>query len=180
MKYIVSLLLGLVSMNLLAAEPKVSSTKATVDEKPVGIEASLEPYGTLSWVGINGRSELGAGVSLVFPLSPQGLSLVSFGEGDHEAGRFIERLGAGLRYTAYLGKYVSFDGGFMGSYDLENPHLFIRLPMGANFNIIRTKNIDVYVRTQYAFDIGGNKTHGLREGTSTGRFFLGPVASLKF
>ena len=174
------------------------TNKASV---PYGLEVALEPYGTMSWTGINGDSEIGAGAAIVFPVGPRGLSLVAFGEGDHEDGRLVERLGAGLRYTAYLGKYVSLDGGIAGAYNLEDPHLFLRLPLGANFTVVRSKNLDVSFRVQYAFDISGNETSGSRnrsskgcddkeakaekssnfnDGVATGRLFIGPVATLKF
>ena len=96
-----------------------------------GPALTLEPYGTISWAGINGEAELGAGANLSLAIT-KNLSVVSFAEADNTDGLFVERLGAGLRYTAWLGTKVSLDGGVAGGYDLVDPHFFLRLPLGAN------------------------------------------------
>lgn len=196
MKYIASLILSVLVLPVLAAEVNTN--------KPIGLELSAEPYGMVSWTRIAGEAELGAGINTTLAIG-RGLTLVAFGEGDHEEGLLVERLGAGLRYTAYLGKYVSLDGGVAGAYDLEDPHFFIRLPLGANFTFVRTKNIDFSLRAQYAFDISGNRSSRgssrsgwkdsdckpkhtssgggsgpSNDGVATGRLFVGPVLSLKF
>lgn len=149
------------------------------ESKPLGLELSAEPYGVISWTGINGKPELGAGIAPTLAIG-RNLTIVGFGEGDHEEGILVERLGAGLRYTAYLGKRVSLDGGVAGAYDLENPHFFLRLPLGSNLTFLRSKNVDLSIRAQYAFDISGQKSGKLRDGTATGRLFIGPVFGLKF
>jgi hypothetical protein len=215
MKYIVSLLLSIVGIQVVTAAETTKTTTTTTTtkvavveaKKPIGIEASLEPYGTVAWAGLNGQSDLGAGAAVVLPLGFRGLSLVGFGEGDNKEGLLVERLGAGLRYTAYIGKVISLDGGVAGGYDLEDPHLFIRLPLGANFTFIRTKNLDVSLRVQYAFDVsGGHGSSGRQrsggvseldgscndnpkpaaistsgnERSAIGRLFAGPVVNFKF
>lgn len=216
MKYIISLLLTVVGIQIVAgAETKTKTmttteTKVTIDQekKPVGIESKLEPYGTVSWTGLDGKAEIGAGVAGVINIYQTGLSLVAFGEGDHEKGLLVERLGGGLRYNAYLGKYLSLDAGVSGGYDLEDPHFFLRLPLGANITFYRSKNVDASIRAQYAFDISSDTpsrstsknsggatelngycnpmpepvavTSSSNERSAIGRLFVGPVLTVKF
>lgn len=136
---------------------------------------ALEPYGTISWTGINGEAELGAGASLVFGIT-KNLSVVGFGEADNTENTFLDRFGAGLRYTAPLGSRVSLDAGVGGGYDTERQNFFVRLPVGANLYAYKSKNADLGLRVQYAFDIDGNGKHG----SATGRLFAGPVLNVKF
>lgn len=143
------------------------------------IAIGLEPYGTIGWTGIDGESELGAGVGSTFGIT-KNLSLTAFAEGDSlDNPRFfdqIARAGAGLRYTAWLGTKVSLDGGIQGAYDIHSDSVFIRLPLGANAYAIKEKNYDLGLRLQYAFDISGDGPNG----ASTGRAFAGPVFNLRF
>lgn len=135
----------------------------------------LEPYGTISWAGIDGQRELGAGANLTMGIT-KNLSVVGFGEGDNTDGLLVERIGAGLRYTAALGSKVSLDAGAAGAYDTSTEKTFLRLPLGANLYALKTKNADVGLRVQYAFDIGGDG----KNGSATGRLFAGPVFNLRF
>lgn len=135
----------------------------------------FEPYGIVSWTGINGHPDLGAGANLTLGLT-KNLTLVTFGESDNVTGGFVDRFGAGLRYTATLGSRVSLDGGVAGAYDLEGEHFFLRLPLGANLYAYKSANADVGLRVQYAFDISGNG----KNGAATGRLFAGPVVNLRF
>lgn len=149
------------------------------DSKVSKLAIGLEPYGTISWQGINGESDLGAGVSLVAGVT-KNLSIVVFAEGDSvQGGNFfddIARSGAGLRYTAWLGSRISLDGGVAGAYDIHNENFFLRLPLGASAFVIKEKNYDLGIRLQYAFDISGDGPNG----SSTGRAFAGPVFNLRF
>lgn len=135
----------------------------------------FEPYGSVSWTGINGAAELGAGANLTLGIT-KNLTLVSFGEADNTTGGFVDRFGAGLRYTAQLGTRVSLDAGAAGAYDMENEHFFLRLPLGANLYAYKSKSADVGLRVQYAFDISGDGPNG----SATGRLFAGPVVNFRF
>lgn len=139
------------------------------------LSPGLEPYGTVSWTGLNGSPEIGAGANLTFGLT-KNLALVSFGESDNTTGGFVDRFGLGLRYTAQLGTRVSLDAGVAGAYDLEAEHFFLRLPLGANLYAYKSANADVGLRVQYAFDISGDGPNG----AATGRLFAGPVVNLRF
>jgi hypothetical protein len=145
--------------------------EASADDLAIG----LEPYGTISWAGIDGQSELGAGANITLGIT-KNLSVVGFGEGDNTDGLLVERFGAGLRYTAALGSKVSLDAGVAGAYDTIMEKVFLRLPLGANLYALKTKNADAGLRVQYAFDIGGDG----RNGSATGRLFAGPVINLRF
>lgn len=169
MKYIFAILMAV------ALTAPAATTNAVVESKPVGLEFSVEPYGMVSWTGLNGKAELGAGLALAAPVT-RNLSIVGFGESDDTTGVFVDRFGAGLRYTAYLGKQVSLDGGIALAYDQPTDNSFLRLPFGANFTFLRSKNADLSLRAQYCFDIDGNG----KQGTATGRAFVGPVFGLKF
>lgn len=140
-----------------------------------GPDIGLEPYGTISWAGIDGQADLGAGANLRLGIT-KNLSVVGFGESDDYDGLTVERLGAGLRYTANLGNRVSLDAGVGGAYDIANDRAFLRLPLGANLYAVKGKDIDAGLRVQYAFDI----TSRGHNGTSTGRLFAGPVLNLRF
>lgn len=139
----------------------------------------LEPYGTMAWTGLEGESDLGAGVSAVIGIS-KGLSIVAFAEGDSldDPNFFdqIDRAGAGLRYTIELNKRLTLDAGVAGAWDIQNSSFFLRLPLGATAYAIKEKNYDVGLRVQYAFDISGSGPNG----TSTGRAFVGPVCNFRF
>ncbi len=139
------------------------------------LRLGLEPYGLISWTGLNGSAELGAGASLVVGLT-KNLAVVGFGEGDNTDGILIERFGGGLRYTAALGPRVSLDAGVAGAYDQTAQTFFLRLPLGASFYALQTKRADLGLRVQYAFDISGDGPNG----ASTGRLFLGPVLNARF
>lgn len=139
----------------------------------------LEPYGSMSWRALDGKPDLGAGLGLNVPIT-KNLSLTVFGEGDSTKDPSfidqIDRAGAGVRYTAWLGSRVSLDGGIQGAYDIQNSSVFLRLPLGASAYAIKKENFDLGLRLQYAFDISGSGPNG----TSTGRAFVGPVFNLKF
>lgn len=140
---------------------------------------TLEPYGTISWTGLEGEADLGAGVNLTLGIT-KNLSIVTFAEGDstQDPSFFdqIDRAGAGLRYTAWLGSRVSLDAGVAGAWDIQNSDFFLRLPLGANLYAVKTKNLSLGLRAQYAFDISGDGPNG----TATGRAFIGPTASFRF
>jgi hypothetical protein len=164
-------LIGLVMVVGLAANAQpVKETKFAV---------GLEPYGTVSWTGLDGESDLGAGLAATVGIT-KNLTLTAFAEGDStDNPNFfdqIARAGAGLRYTAWLGSRVSLDAGVQGAYDIQYEHVFIRLPLGANLYAIKEPNYDLGIRVQYAFDISGSGPNG----TSTGRAFAGPVFNLRF
>lgn len=148
---------------------------------PAGLRAApalqlgAEPYGLISWTGLNGEAELGAGLNLTATIT-KNLSLVSFAEADDVDNLFIERAGLGLRYTAWLGKKASLDAGVAGAYDLEHANFFLRLPLGANLYAWKSKNADLGLRAQYAFDLDGNG----KTGTATGRFFAGPFFNYRW
>lgn len=150
-----------------------------IDEKAGTLAVGLEPYGTISWTGLEGSPELGAGLGATVGITKD-LSITAFAEGDSldDPNFFdqIDRAGAGLRYTAWLGSKVSLDGGVEGAWDIQNSVFFLRLPLGANLYALKTKNVDLGLRAQYAFDISG---HG-PNGTATGRAFAGPVLNLRF
>ena len=153
-----------------------STSPGKLDERAsTTLRLGLEPYGTISWAGLNGEAELGAGANVTLGLT-KNLSLVGFGEADNTDGTLIERFGGGLRYTASLGARVSLDAGVAGGYDQTGQNFFLRLPLGANFYAIHTRDVDVGVRVAYAFDIDGNG----KTGTATGRGFLGPLVNLRF
>ena len=135
----------------------------------------LEPYGLISWTGLNGAAELGAGANLTLAIT-KNLTLVSFAEADDTKGTLVERFGGGLRYTAWLGSKVSLDAGVAGAYDLTKDNFFLRLPLGATFYAVKTKQIDLALRVAYAFDLDGDGKHG----TATGRGFAGPVFNYRF
>ena len=143
------------------------------------LSVCLEPYGTISWTGLDGEADLGAGVNAVIGIT-KGLSVVAFAEGDSlDDPNFIDqidRAGAGLRYTIELNKRLTLDAGVAGAWDIQNSAFFIRLPLGATAYAIKEKNYDVGLRLQYAFDISGNGPNG----TSAGRAFAGPVFNLRF
>jgi hypothetical protein len=135
----------------------------------------LEPYGTIHWRGIDGESDLGAGVGATIGIT-KNLSLTAFSEGDSTSDpNFLDqivRAGAGLRYTAWLGSRVSLDGGVQGAWDIENAAFFVRLPLGANIYAVKTENFAIGVRAQYAFDISGKGPNGTARGiASVGPFF---------
>lgn len=162
--------------NLIALLTTVAAISVSAADNPTPQTAiALEPYGIISWTGLNGSSELGAGASLNFGIT-KNLSIVGFGEADDTQNTFIDRAGIGLRYTAWLGKSVSLDAGGAGAYDFERENFFLRLPLGANFYILKGQNVDLSIRGQYAFDLDGNG----KTGTATGRAFLGPVFNAKF
>lgn len=140
-----------------------------------GLAIGLEPYAIRSWTGINGAAETGAGANLTLGIT-RNLSVVGFGESDNTDGDLVDRFGAGLRYTAAIGKNVSLDAGAAGAYDLDGERFFLRLPLGANLYALKTKNADLGLRVQYAFDIGGDG----KNGSATGRLFAGPVINLRF
>lgn len=138
--------------------------------------ATLEPYVTLGWEGVNGQGRGGAGANLVFDLT-RGLSLWGFAESDNTAHSVFDRGGAGLRYTARLNKQLSLDAGIAGGFDFEREHIFARLPLGTTITLLRSKNLDAGLRVAYAFDItGGNAQHS----NADGRLFAGPVATIKW
>lgn len=143
------------------------------------LTVGLEPYGTMSWTGLNGESDLGAGLGATVGIT-KNLSLTAFAEGDSlDNPNFLDqiaRAGAGLRYTAWLGTRVSLDAGVQGAYDIQHENVFLRLPLGANLYAIKKPNYDLGIRLQYAFDISGSGPNG----TSTGRAFAGPVFNLRF
>jgi hypothetical protein len=139
------------------------------------LDIGLEPYAIHSWTGLNGAAETGAGANLVLGIT-KNLSVVGFGESDNTDGAFVDRFGAGLRYTANLGTKFSLDAGAAGAYDLDGERFFLRLPLGANLYALKTKNADVGLRVQYAFDIGGDG----KNGSATGRLVAGPVINLRF
>lgn len=146
-----------------------------IEAEPTKTAIGLEPYGIISWTGLNGSSELGAGANLTFGIT-KNLTLVGFGEADNVHDEFIERFGGGLRYTAWLGKRVSLDATVAGGYDVTDPHFFVRLQPGVNFHIYQSDSVDLGVRGAYGFDIDGNG----KDGTATGRGFFGPVLNAKF
>ncbi len=155
------------------APPAVTAPAASTPG--LNLELSLEPYAALSWQGLNGHSQWGAGISPALALT-KNLSLVGYFESDNVNQEFVDRVSGGLRYTAYLGKVLSLDAGVGLGYATELDQSFIRLPLGANINILRSGNADIYLRGEYVFDVDGNG----KEGRATGRVFLGPVLSLKF
>lgn len=143
--------------------------------KAKGAEPSIQPYGMISWTGIDGKSELGAGAEVSWAIT-KNLHVAGFGEADNVRGTLIERFGGGLKYNAYLGKHLGLDGGLSPAYDLEQDRFFARLPLGADLYLIRGKNLDLSLRLQYAFDVTG----GGPNGASTGRAFFGPKFGFKF
>ncbi len=154
----------------------VSRSDGKVDERSSpALRLGLEPYGTISWTGLEGAAELGAGANLTLGLT-KNLALVGFGESDNTTGGFIDRFGGGLRYTAALGPRVSLDGGVAGGWDMDRDTFFLRLPLGISFYAIKTANADLGLRLQYAFDLDGDG----KQGTATGRGFFGPIANFKF
>jgi hypothetical protein len=159
MKYILSLIL-LAALNVSAAPT---------------LTLGLEPYASISWTGLDGESEIGGGVNGVVGIT-KNLSVVGFAEADDLDNTLVERFGAGLRYTAWLGSNVSLDAGGSVGHDLFNDVTFIRLPLGANLYAIKTKNANLGLRVSYAFDISGGTKHGV----ATGRGFAGVVAGLSF
>jgi hypothetical protein len=144
-----------------------------------GPTIGLEPYGTLSWTGLEGEADLGAGLAATLGIT-KNLSIVAFAEGDttSDPNFFdqIDRAGAGLRYTAPLGKHFSLDAGVAGAWNIENSAFFLRLPLGANLYAVRTKDVTLGLRAQYAFDISGSGANG----TAAGRAFVGPVLTYSF
>ena len=152
----------------------VISGKEDSANSPTAI--SLEPYMLINWTGINGKSDIGSGFNAVFGLSPN-LSIVGFAEANDSKDVLVERFGAGLRYTAYLNQRLSLDGGVAGAYDLERDHVFLRLPLGGNFYIVKKNNFDLGARLQYAFDISGSGKRG--QGTADGSAFLGLVLNVR-
>lgn len=138
-------------------------------------EFTAEPYAALSWQGLNGHSQWGAGISPTLALS-KNLALVGYFESDNKTQELVDRVAGGLRYTAYLGKVMSLDAGVAIGYATELDNSFIRLPLGANINLVRSDNVDICIRGQYIFDVDGDG----KEGRATGRVFLGPLISFKF
>lgn len=138
-------------------------------------EFTAEPYAALSWQGLNGHSKWGVGISPTLALT-KNLSLVGYFESDNKTQELVDRVAGGVRYTAYLGKVLSLDAGVALGYATELDNSFIRLPLGANINLARSGNLDLYIRGQYIFDVDGDG----KEGRATGRVFLGPVLSFKF
>lgn len=150
--------------------------KATAKSTAISIaDATLEPYGTVSWTGLDGKAVLGAGANVAFSLN-KNLALVGFGESDNTQHSTIDRAGIGLRYTAYAGTRLSLDGGVAGAYDCEGNSAFLRLPLGATVHLAKTEYFDLGIRAGYAFDISGNGKHG----SADGRAFIGPVLTYKF
>lgn len=140
-----------------------------------GAEPSVQPYGMISWTGINGEAELGAGLDASWAIT-KNLSVMGYGEADNTYGTLVERFGGGLRYSAYLGKHFSLDGGIAPSYDIDGDRFFARLPIGAELYLVRGKNVDLSLRLQYAFDVSGNGPNG----SSKGRALFGPRLGFKF
>lgn len=134
-----------------------------------------EPYGMISWTGVNGQAEQGAGLAIPVAIT-KNLAIVGFGEADNVTETFVDRFGVGLRYTAQLGSRVSLDGGVGGGYDLEDPHFFLRLPVGATLYAYKGKSAELGFRVQYAFDISGD----LHDGRAIGRLFYGLVGNYRF
>ena len=138
-------------------------------------DATLEPYGTVGWQGLNGAARYGAGANLVTHIT-KGFSLWGFGESDNTEHSVVDRGGIGLRYEGNLGKHVKGDAGIAGSYDFERNNAFVRLPVGLTINVIQSKSFEAGLRAAYAFDISGDGKHGSAEG----RAFIGPTATLKW
>lgn len=163
MKYIITLLLTLTGL-----------TAAEIETKPT-LTLGLEPYALISWTGLDGEADIGGGVNGVVGIT-KSISAVGFMEADDMDGTLVERFGAGLRYTAWLGKNVSLDAGGGVGHDLTLDNTFIRLPLGVNLYAIKTDSAALGLRVSYAFDISG----GTQNGTATGRGFAGIVGSLYF
>jgi hypothetical protein len=172
-------ILNLVPMIVIAILVVIGYSCAHAAEAKSGPSVGLEPYGTINWRGLNGEADLGAGVNLSLEIS-KGLSLVAFAEGDStkDPNFFdqIDRAGAGLRYTVWLGKRASLDGGVAGAYDIANENFFLRLPLGASLYAIKTEKLSAGLRAQYAFDISGNG----KTGTASGIASVGPFVDFSF
>ncbi len=162
-----------------AQDTTIKAFKATPDELPSGkawlANASLEPYGTVAWQGLNGAARYGAGANVVMHINDS-FSLWGFGESDNTEHSVVDRGGIGLRYEGNLGKHVKGDAGIAGGYGFEQNVAFVRLPVGLSLNVLKSKNFEAGLRAAYAFDISGNGKHGAADG----RAFIGPTATLKW
>ena len=176
-KLLVLLLAGASCLTAICAE----TVKETPDHLPKAdsrawlADATLEPYGTVAWNGLNGSARYGAGANVVTHIT-KGFSLCGFGESDNTAHSVIDRGGVGLRYEGHLGKHVKGDAGVAGAYDFEGNQFFVRLPVGLTLNVIESKKFEAGLRAAYAFDISGDGKHG----TADGRAFIGPTATLRW
>lgn len=138
-------------------------------------DATLEPYGTVSWQGLDGKARYGAGANVATHLT-KNISLWGFGESDNTEHSVVDRGGIGLRYEAAFGKRIHGDAGIAYAYNFEDNFSFIRLPLGLTADVLQSKYVSLGLRAAYAFDISGNGKHGAADG----RAFLGPVATLKW
>lgn len=184
MKASILIAISLFSVTTFAAEVKQTPDMLPKQSDAWFSDATLEPYGTVSWTGVDGRARLGAGANVVAHIT-KGFSLWGFGESDNTQHSTIDRAGLGLRYEGNIGKRVKGDAGVAFGYDIEgvstsrgntDQFAFLRLPIGLTVSVLQSKNFDAGLRVAYAFDISGNG----KTGTATGRAFLGPVATIKW
>jgi hypothetical protein len=138
-------------------------------------DATLEPYGMIGWQGLNGEARLGAGANIVTHIT-RGLSLWGFGESENTAHSVIDRAGLGLRFEGSFGPHIRGDAGVAGAYDLEHEKVFVRLPVGLTFLLLKSKSFEGGLRLAYAFDISGAGENG----TAHGRAFIGPTGTIKW
>lgn len=172
MKHTFTLLALCATLSLNAADtPKAAPATAREAVLAIGIE----PYGTVSWLGLDGKARTGAGVTETVGIT-KGLSLTLSEEADNTAHSSIDRGVLGVRYTVPLGARVSLDAGIGLGYDFESRAAFARIPFGGTFYAVKKANFDLGVRAQYALDVSGSA----KRGTSDGRAFVGPVFNLRF
>lgn len=136
---------------------------------------SLEPYGTVSWLGLNGKAVTGAGANVVTDIS-KNLALFLSLESDNTQHSTADRGVFGLRLESFLTSRVRLDAGLGLGHDFEADSNFLRIPFGLTGYVIDTESYDIGVRAGYAFDITG----GHNRGRADGRAFLGLVGTLKW
>jgi len=167
----------------LTAAPKAKAPTRDEKANPFLADVSLEPYGTVSWSGLDGRAVTGAGANVVAHLTGY-LSLWGFGESDNTAHAVIDRAGGGLRLEAPVGPRVRLNAGIGLGYDIEGASsanhgtdlsVFCRVPLGASVNLLKSKYVSGDIFVAYAFDVSGNG----KAGAAFGRFFAGPRLTIK-
>jgi len=171
---LVSLVLG-AAYAARAGDVPATPPPTVIKEKAFLANGTLEPYGTLSWEGLDGEARLGAGANVLFEVA-RGFSLWGFGESDNTAHSVVDRSGLGIRYTGSLGKHVRGDAGVALGYGFETQAVFTRVATGLTLVLAQSKSFELAGRAAYAFDIDGDGKHG----TATGRAFLGPTLTLKW
>jgi len=164
-----------VRITIYPPDPVPAPAPAPVETRTWMNSISLEPYGTVSWLGLNGKAVTGAGATITTDIS-KSLALFFSAESDNTQHSTADRGVFGIRLESFLTSRVRLDAGAGIGHDFESDNNFLRIPFGLTGYVIDTKSYDIGVRAGYAFDISG----GHNTGRADGRAYLGLVGTYKW